>query len=124
MNVSTISTQEIKDDIEVTQLEIDGYIRENTILNINPQRNRVKIYMNNGAISQREDFINKLNNILDDRKMNNQKVYNNIKTIVWETIHDDLTTKNLFNIHILANESKNLTNEIMELIQKRLEEFK
>lgn len=64
----TIPTEQIISDIEITEKEIKDYIDMNRILMHNQQENRVKIYFNEGNILKREEFINKLKQILEERK--------------------------------------------------------
>lgn len=61
-----ITKQGIIRDISDTQKEIDDYEEQRSVLMENPQDNKVRIYMLGGHISQREDFIRKLNSILPD----------------------------------------------------------
>lgn len=63
-----IPTNDIEQDIADTKIEIDDYQDEKQILMRNPQGNKVRIYMLEGNIRQRQDFINKLSQILDYRK--------------------------------------------------------
>ena len=67
----SIPTKEIAQDITDTQKEINNYVDEKSILMRNPQENKLRIYLLDGKISQRTDFINKLQQILDYRKENN-----------------------------------------------------
>ena len=64
---SHIPTEEIEQDIKDTQNEIDDYQDEKDILMRNPQDNRARIYLLEGKISKREDFINNLNKLLEQR---------------------------------------------------------
>ena len=64
---SHIPTEEIEQDIKDTQNEIDDYQDEKDILMRNPQDNRARIYSLEGKISKREDFINNLNKLLEQR---------------------------------------------------------
>ncbi len=63
-----IPNSEIKDDIRITQEEINDFNRELDILMKNPPDNKVRIYLLEGRISERESFICKLNNLLKNRK--------------------------------------------------------
>ncbi len=62
-----ITKEEIKIDIADTQKEIDDYIDEKEILMRNPQENKVRIYLLEGKIGQRKNFIEKLTAILEER---------------------------------------------------------
>ena len=66
-----ISTEEINQDIIDTQNEINDYQDEKDVLMRNPQENRTRIYLLDGKIKQRIDFISKLNQIIDYRKGKN-----------------------------------------------------
>ena len=63
-----IPTSEIITDVADTEREIQDFQDEKDILMRNPHDNKVRIYMLEGKISQREEFIKKLNKILEDRK--------------------------------------------------------
>ncbi len=63
-----ITDSEIKKDISNTQKEIDNYRDESRVLERNPAENKVRLYTLSGRILQREDFIEKLNNLLLERK--------------------------------------------------------
>ena len=67
-NNDSITTSEIKQDIEDTQKEIDGYQDEKDVLMRNSQQNKVRIYMLEGRISHRESFIKQLNKNIEERK--------------------------------------------------------
>jgi len=62
-----VPTFEIKKDIKDTQAEIDDYEAVNKILRNNPVKNKVGIYLNEGSILKRKEFIEKLNCILQYR---------------------------------------------------------
>lgn len=47
-------------DLQDTRREIIDFRDENEILMRNREKNRVAIYLNEGRISQREDFVEKL----------------------------------------------------------------
>jgi hypothetical protein len=66
----TLPTDEIQSDIEITEREIKDYQDELSILRRNPQNNRVRIYMAEGNISRREEFIKDLKQILEHRTQN------------------------------------------------------
>jgi hypothetical protein len=66
-----IDTKEIESDISITQKEIDTYNRELSILRENPVENRLSIYLTEGKVSKREEFIKSLSKILEYRKANN-----------------------------------------------------
>ena len=63
-----IPTEEVIQDIKDTQKEVDDFRDEKAVLMRNPQNNRVKIYMLEGKISQRETFIKQLNVLLSERQ--------------------------------------------------------
>jgi hypothetical protein len=67
-----IPTHEIEQDIKETQKEIDQYQKEIDSLIGDRQGNKVAIYMREGKISNRKDFISSLNSILEYRKKHNQ----------------------------------------------------
>jgi hypothetical protein len=60
----SIPTTEIEQDIAVTRREIDQYSRELDALRGNIQGNKVGIYMAEGKISQRSEFIYNLKSII------------------------------------------------------------
>ncbi len=62
-----ISTFEIRKDLIDTQKEIEDYEDENVVLKRNPVDNKLRIYFNEGKISSRKTFVNKLNSILKYR---------------------------------------------------------
>ena len=66
-----VSTQEIESDIADTEIEIKDFQDEKEVLMRNPPENKVRIYLLEGKILQRENFIDKLNQILEYR--NSQK---------------------------------------------------
>lgn len=66
-----IPTEEIKKDISDTQAEIDEYKAINEIKRLNPFQNKTEIYMNEGKISNRQEFLDKLNKILEYRNSKN-----------------------------------------------------
>ena len=63
-----IPTSEIELDIAETQREIDKYQKELDALIGDRQGNKLAIYMREGKISQREEFVSNLNSILKYRK--------------------------------------------------------
>lgn len=63
-----ISDSEIKKDISDTQQEIDNYTAELKVLRKNPIENKLQIYLKEGNVNKRYDFINHLQQILDYRK--------------------------------------------------------
>lgn len=67
---SHIPTEEVLQDIADTQKEIDQYKAELEALERNPVENKLPIYMRQGKISTRENFIIKLNKILELRNEN------------------------------------------------------
>ena len=64
---SHISTDEILLDIDDTNIEIEQYEMELEILRKNPIENKLPIYMNEGRVIQRREFVYKLNQILKHR---------------------------------------------------------
>lgn len=62
-----ISHEEIIADIKDTQKEIDQYEAENEVLSKDRQRNKTRIYLNQGQILHRQGFINDLKQILEYR---------------------------------------------------------
>jgi hypothetical protein len=73
-NIS-IPTPTIIQDITDTQREIDSYESELTPLRNNPVENKLAIYLREGKILQRKDFIEKLEQILTYRN-NDKENYN------------------------------------------------
>lgn len=63
-----IPTNEIEQDINETQREIDQYQKELDALIGDRQGNKLAIYMREGKISQRKEFVSNLNSILEYRK--------------------------------------------------------
>ena len=63
-----ILTSDIELDIAETQREIDQYQKELNALIGDRQSNKLAIYMREGKISQREEFVSNLNSILKYRK--------------------------------------------------------
>ena len=63
-----ILTSDIELDIAETQREIDQYQKELNALIRDRQGNKLAIYMREGKISQREEFVSNLNSILKYRK--------------------------------------------------------
>lgn len=62
-----ISTEQVKKDISSTEKEIDQLSDELIVLNKNPRENKLKIYMIRGHLLQRNDFVDKLNMLLEYR---------------------------------------------------------
>ena len=62
-----IPTSEILTDINDTEREIEDFQDEKDVLMRNPTDNKVRIYMLEGKILKREEFIEKLNCILGYR---------------------------------------------------------
>lgn len=62
--LSHIENPEVEQDIKDTQSEIDDYSDELDILMRNPTQNKLRIYMINGNISERESFNNNLKEML------------------------------------------------------------
>ncbi len=69
-----ISTGVLLTDIKDTEREIKDFQDEKDILMRNPPENKVRIYMLGGKISQREEFVGKLNQILEYRKLKDDVV--------------------------------------------------
>ena len=63
-----IPTSEIQVDIADTEKEIKDYQDEKDILMRNLHENKVRIYMLEGRILQRQEFIDKLNQIIKYRE--------------------------------------------------------
>ena len=63
-----IPTSVIEFDIAETQREIDQYQKELDALIGDRQGNKLAIYMREGKISQRTEFVSDLNSILEYRK--------------------------------------------------------
>lgn len=63
-----ILTHEIEQDINITQREVNQYQKELDALSGNIQNNRLAIYIREGKISKRKEFIDNLQSILDYRK--------------------------------------------------------
>jgi uncharacterized membrane protein YgaE (UPF0421/DUF939 family) len=66
--IMEISLEEMLNDLRITNQEIDQLKLENSILGNNYLENKLKIYMNEGRILQREDFVNKLKNIINEKR--------------------------------------------------------
>jgi len=71
INLNHIQSFEIEQDIKDTQDEIDNYKKQIDLLKFNPQQNKLDIYLAEGNILKRQEFINELNQILEYRKNNN-----------------------------------------------------
>ena len=63
-----ISTEEIKQDVQNTKDEIHQYQEEISVLSNNRIKNKVDIYIRQGRIFERENFISKLEELLKHRK--------------------------------------------------------
>jgi len=63
-----ILTSEVEMDIAETQREIDQYQKELDALIGDRQGNKLAIYMREGKISKRKEFVSNLNSILEYRK--------------------------------------------------------
>jgi hypothetical protein len=63
-----IPTSDIEFDIAETQREIDQFQKELDALIGDRQGNKLAIYMREGKISQRTEFVSNLNSILEYRK--------------------------------------------------------
>lgn len=62
-----IPSAEIQQDIKETQMEIDSFEKELNVLRENPVQNKLEIYMREGKILKRKEFIENLNQILEYR---------------------------------------------------------
>ena len=62
-----IPTSEIRQDIAATKREIDQYQKELDAFMGDRQNNKMAIYITEGKILNRKDFINKLQLVLDYR---------------------------------------------------------
>lgn len=63
-----IPTDVIEEDIKITKQEIDRFEKQLDMLTNDRKGNRVEIYMREGKILKRKDFINNLESILNYRK--------------------------------------------------------
>jgi uncharacterized coiled-coil protein SlyX len=63
-----IPLEEMEKDVADTQAEIDQYRAELEVLKKDIVRNKVPIYLNEGRISQRTDFIKKVSTIIEYKK--------------------------------------------------------
>ena len=63
-----IPNEEVISDIEITERELKDLQDELKVLYRNPSNNRMLIYTTEGRIMKREQFIQKLNNLLSLRK--------------------------------------------------------
>lgn len=70
---SHIPTNEILTDINDTEREIKDFQDEKDILMRNPVDNKVRIYMLEGRILERQEFIEKLNQIIAYRERKDSK---------------------------------------------------
>ena len=61
-----IPLDEMLEDLKTTEKEIDQLRKENDILRKNYQKNRVAIYMNEGRILQRQDFVERLQKLITE----------------------------------------------------------
>ena len=61
-----IPLEEMLEDLRVTKEELAQYCAENEVLSKDYQRNRVSIYMNEGRIGKRRDFIAQLEIIIKE----------------------------------------------------------
>jgi hypothetical protein len=66
MSYSHIPLEDMLEDLRITNEEITQYEKENDVLKGDYQRNRVTIYMNEGRILQRNDFVKKLEEIIKE----------------------------------------------------------
>jgi len=63
-----IPTDEVIKDLEITEKELKDFEDEQSILNKNPQQNKVRLYMLGGHILNRKSLISKLKQVLESRK--------------------------------------------------------
>ncbi len=66
MSNSHIPLEEMLEDLRITKKEIKEYEDENEVLFKNYQRNRTQIYLNDGRILQRKNFVNQLEKIIKE----------------------------------------------------------
>jgi len=66
-----VPTEEILQDIKDTEDELKDLRTMTKILEKHPVENKTKIFFNGGNIKRMEDFIEKLNDILKERNINN-----------------------------------------------------
>ena len=66
MSNSHIPLEEMLEDLRITQKEIKEYEDENEVLFKNYQRNRTQIYLNDGRILQRKNFVTQLEKIIKE----------------------------------------------------------
>lgn len=62
-----IPTAEVKQDILDTKEELKNLQDENTILMRDPVKNKLRIYLNEGHIGNREELISKMESLLKHR---------------------------------------------------------
>ena len=68
-NYTHIPTSELERDIAITKKEIKNYEDMNKIYMRNPPENKTSIYLNEGRIAQRKDLIERIQEIIDFRKV-------------------------------------------------------
>lgn len=66
MSYTHIPLEDMLEDLRITNEEITQYEKENDVLKGDYQKNRVAIYMNEGRILQRNDFVKKLEGIIKE----------------------------------------------------------
>jgi hypothetical protein len=66
MSNSHIPLEEMLEDLRITKKEIKEYEDENEVLFKNYQRNRTQIYLNDGRILQRKNFVTQLEKIIKE----------------------------------------------------------
>ena len=66
MSYTHIPLEDMLEDLRITNEEIAQYEKENDVLKGDYQKNRVAIYMNEGRILQRDDFVKKLKEIIKE----------------------------------------------------------
>jgi len=59
-----IPLEEMLSDLEVTKKELSQFQNENSILSKDYSRNKLAIYLNEGRIIQRKEFISKLEQLI------------------------------------------------------------
>ncbi len=66
MSNSHIPLEEMLEDLRITKKEIKEYEDENEVLFKNYHRNRTQIYLNDGRILQRKNFVTQLEKIIKE----------------------------------------------------------
>ena len=63
-----ISTEEVINDLRITRSEVETYQAELDVLRKNPVENRLQIYLREGKILKRIEFIENLERLLEYRQ--------------------------------------------------------